>query len=75
MVGGSYSTVWYKCIQCDGGLDAALSKCPHCGYEHSEEELATLRNRLNKKSRLGMLIALVIFPAIIYFGYKYFAFN
>ena len=72
MVGGSYSTVWHKCIHCGEGIDLNLSKCPHCGYEHSEDEIAALNKELSRKSRPGEIIALIIFPAIIYLGYKYF---
>lgn len=71
MVGGSFSPVWYKCVKCKGGFDFYKTKCPHCGHEHSKEEIYALKKMHFKKSSLGMIIAAIIFIPLFYIAFKY----
>ena len=72
MVVSAGSQPWFRCISCNQGMDANLSKCMHCGYEHSDSELEELKAKYSRKQHTGLIISIVVFPLIIFFLCKYF---
>ena len=53
-------------------MDVHLLCCEHCGYEHSEEEIAELKNALRKGQRPWIIAGTIFFPLLIFVLYEYF---
>ena len=64
---------WYRCINCEMGMDVSLRECKHCGHKHTNSELKILKKELRKKQYHGVILGIKYFPLI--FGLLYLAFH
>ena len=62
---------WFSCRSCGKAFSLEMTRCRHCGHQHTREELEMLELELRNKERRALLVGLIVFPLFLFLVYLF----